>query len=160
MGASGSRETECGADPRRLSQRHTPWRRHDGSASADLDHGAASQLFQVALGLGLEPLVAQLLAHLALLWRLAADLLLGADCERLDALQRDIRRGEVADRRLVEDVALLRGNVERGAGDRLAHGDVAQRSRHRDSFFAALEPGAQSLQLLGARIEYLGRGAT
>ena len=76
-----------------------------------------------------------------------------AQREDLDALRRDLRRRQAADRRIVENLAQRRRQIGRGALDLVAHHDVAQRARERQALVAILEPRAQGLGLALARLD-------
>src|ERR1700761_3022313 len=78
-----------------------------------LDHRLLSQLAKKLFGFDLEFLGEELLAGLSLLRRIFLGLLAFAQREQLDSLRGDLGRGQVADFRLVENVAQHRRKIRR-----------------------------------------------
>src|SRR5258708_30157929 len=93
------------------------------------DHRLAAQFAKIVLGLGLELFAEDLVARLALFGGVGLGFLFLAQGEHLNALRRRLRRGQMPDLGLVED--LPQGGHELGGilGDRLADSDIAQRTR-------------------------------
>src|SRR5262249_58920152 len=110
MGAMQARRAAA-RRPARCRVRFRPARRPSvpeaAASSPVLDHGTGPQLLEIALALLGEPLLQDLFANLALAGQLAGDLPLAAQCIKLDALLRLFRRGELAFRRVVQDLAQL-----------------------------------------------------
>src|SRR5262249_58817959 len=102
-----------------LAERQRQGCGHGAATLAQLDHRAAPQFLEITLGLGLVALVRDFLPCLALLLAVSSRRLLGADREYLDAELGDSGRSQATHGRLLEQLALLRRNVERGARDRL-----------------------------------------
>src|SRR5471032_1367408 len=103
-----------------------------GSAMAlpDLDQRLAAQFLEILLRDRLVAFLVDRIARFALGGAFAAlGFNLAADGEQLDALKGDIRRRELADRRIVEDLALLLGKLSGRALDDVAHRNVRQQHR-------------------------------
>src|SRR5262249_55450426 len=129
-----------------------------GREFSGLDQSFATQPLQIRLRLLFEALGVQRVAGLTLAGRIGPRVLLAADRDHFHAMPGDFRRGQLADRDPVENLALLGRDFARVANDLVAH-DRSHSARDRKAFFAVLEAGAQRFRLFAAVFGHGGRGS-
>src|SRR6516162_8219209 len=106
------------------------------------DHRLPSEIGQIAVGLGAEPLFENLVADLLEAWGVGLRLFFRADREHLYAFRSLFRRCQMPNLNIVEDGAQRRRQIGGRFVDRVAHGDFRKPARERNPIGAARKTAA------------------